>query len=313
ELDKYVWTNAEVFVAKVKLLNFSQNDISDRIIHWELKKHSGTVLNSGIMKVKNVVCGEIGYIGELKVELGSISEPQQFELILSDKKSDLKNNYRIWVFPAQNKATQQIRIYRRLTDELLSKIEAGEKVILVPDTAEIRNNSTGGLFTSDYWNYAMFKGISIRAKKPVSPGTMGLLINHKHPVFNSFPTGKYADWQWWSIMKNSRPIFLNATNEKYRPIVQVVDNVERASKLGLMFEFKIGKGAILVCSADLSLKGDVAIDALKNSIIRYVSSDDFNPKQQVTNEELMNIIYKSRVIDRVRSTNDESNVEGYFN
>lgn len=313
ELDKYVWTNAEELVTRVKLLNYSQNDISGRTVRWELKTQSGVLFSSGTLDVKSAACGEIACIGEIKVDLKSVAEPQQFELILRDIKSDLINDYRVWVYPAKVVSNSQVRIYRRLTDDLLNRIEAGEKIVLVPDTAQIKQNSMGGLFTSDYWNYAMFKGISIRAKKPVSPGTMGLLINHKHPVFDNFPTGKYSDWQWWSIVKNSRPIFLNATNEKYRPIVQVIDNVERASKLGLMFEFKVGKGAVLVCSADLSLKDDVAIEALKTSIVRYVSSKEFEPKEQISKEELLKVLYKSEIIERVRSTNLESNIEGYFN
>ena len=134
----------------------------------------------------------------------------------------------------------------------------------------------------------MFKGISESNKKPVSPGTMSIFTNPALPLFSDFPTEFHTNWQWWPIVKNSRPFILDNTPEDYRPLVQVVDNIERNHKLGLIFEFTVGRGKLLVCMSRLKAIVDKPEGRqLYVSILKYMSSDKFNPAQALTQEELM--------------------------
>ena len=79
-----------------------------------------------------------------------------------------------------------VKIFTHCNNELLAHLNAGGKAILMPVPDAYPLQTVGGLFTSDYWNYSMFKTISENAKKPVSPGTMGLLIDAGHPIFRYF-------------------------------------------------------------------------------------------------------------------------------
>jgi hypothetical protein len=73
----------------------------------------------------------------------------------------------------------------------------------------------------------------------------------------------------------------------------VVDNIERNHKLGLIFEFAIGKGKLLVCMSDLKAIQDKPEGRqLFNSILRYMSSDNFNPSQNLTAGELVSLFSK---------------------
>ena len=80
---------------------------------------------------------------------------------------------------------------------------------------------------------------------------MGLLCNTQHAALRHFPTEMHSNWQWWSIVRNARPFILNATRHEYKPLIQVVDNVERNHKLGLLFEFAVDNGKVLVCMSNL--------------------------------------------------------------
>jgi hypothetical protein len=133
----------------------------------------------------------------------------------------------------------------------------------------------------------MFKGISEYVKKPVSPGTLGILTNPAHPIFNNFPTESHTNWQWFSIIKASSPVILNNTPDNYKPIVQVIDNLERNAKLGLIFEFAVGKGKLLICTSRLNeiLSKPEGLN-LYQSILNYMRSDDFAPALQVDKEFL---------------------------
>jgi len=160
-------------------------------------------------------------------------------------------------------------------------------VLLFPTTEEVKGKSLPGLFPPDFWNYGMFKGISEWAKKPVSPGTLGILTDPEHPVFKSFPTGFHTNWQWFSIIKASNSYILDNTAHDYRPIVQVIDNLERNHKLGLIFEFKAGEGKLLVCMSRLNqLMNRPEAVQLYQSIVNYMNSADFHPGFEINTEEL---------------------------
>jgi len=57
--------------------------------------------------------------------------------------------------------------------------------------------------------------------------------------------------------------------------------LEHHRKLGLLFEARIGNGKLLVCSIDLKSNLDTRPVArqMLYSLIRYMESEDFNPKE----------------------------------
>src|SRR5690606_7539885 len=121
------------------------------------------------------------------------------------------NSYPLWVYPdvAEGVNTKGITVAETLTRETLHQLTNGAIVLLFPKDKDVRQNSLSGLFPPDFWNYGMFKGISESNGKPVSPGTLGLLTDPEHPLFRDFPTDFHTNWQWFSIIKNSRPLILD--------------------------------------------------------------------------------------------------------
>jgi hypothetical protein len=193
------------------------------------------------------------------------------------------------VYPDGNaiKPDPEITIVSVVDQKVINLLKQGKKVLLFPDAGSVKKNSLAGLFPPDFWNYGMFKGISEWVKKPVSPGTLGILTNPEHPVFASFPTDFYTNWQWFSIIKNSNPLILDKTAKNYRPIIQVIDNMERNHKLGLLFEFKMGEGKLLVCMSDLRrLQNRPEAVQLYSSILSYLHSANFNPGYTIDEEML---------------------------
>lgn len=161
----------------------------------------------------------------------------------------------------------------------------------MPDSAA---NTVGGLFTTDYWNYRMFKTISESNHRPVSPGTLGILTYPHHPLFADFPTDEHTNWQWFTIIKASHPLILDRLPKGYKPIVQVIDNIERNHKLGLIFEFKVGKGRLLVCMSNLRRQLDHSeSSALFNSILCYMQSANFSPETVISKDELKMLFYNT--------------------
>ena len=83
------------------------------------------------------------------------------------------------------------------------------------------------------------------------PGTQGLAIAAGHPALAGFPTESHSNWQWFHLARAAQPVVLDELDRQLVPIVEVIDNPERAHRLGLIFEARVGPGRLLVCAIDL--------------------------------------------------------------
>jgi hypothetical protein len=280
---KYCYTNTEKFQADVEVVNYSNQTLNDEI-QWEATGRNGKHIQSGTLGRHHIPNTGLTRLGTIIIPLTSVKDADELTLKVWLKTSGYNNTYPIWVYPGcKAEKPDSVIIAEKLDKEVLSWLHQGRKVLLFPQSADVKKNSVKGLFPPEFWNYGMFKGISEWVKKPVSPGTLGILTKPEHPVFKSFPTDSHTNWQWFSIIKASNPLILNKTKATYRPIVQVIDNLERNDKLGLIFEFKVGdRGKLLVCMAQLTgIMEKPEACQLYNSIIDYMNSKDFHPDYPV--------------------------------
>lgn len=285
KFQKYCWVNTEIFRAEVVIANYSATAL-DNPVSWQVAREDGTVLSKGAFDGR-IGVGALHSAGQIEFPLSGVSVPTKLIISVALRNSDYQNQYPIWIYPdIQQPAPGKVKIVHRLDDRVLKQLKRGARVLLFhePETGSV--NTVGGLFPPDFWNFGMFKGISESVKKPVSPGTLGLLMDPRHPLFGSFPTDHHTNWQWWSIVRNSNPLILDETDRGYRPIVQVIDNMERNHKLALIFEFKVGAGKLLVCMSDLQNSGDPEARQLYASILDYMNSDNFDPASEC-NEQVM--------------------------
>ena len=259
EFDKYCWSEDELFHANVKVANYTGEDLRE---------------------------GEQDIDIPVSDLLKDAKAPARIDLVLNADTDHYHgtNSWPVWIYPANNKPDKTgITVTRKLDRAAQNALAAGKKVLLMPkDTT----GTVGGLFQTDYWNYRMFKDICENNGKPVSPGTLGILTDPSHPIFREFPTEEYTSWQWFPVLKASRPMILDALRG-YKPIVQVIDNVERNHRLGLVFEFAVGKGKLLVCCSDLesTLEYPEGRQFYK-AVLDYMRSDDFQPSVSLDTESL---------------------------
>jgi hypothetical protein len=298
-MEKYCWTNNEQFRGEIQAANYSETSLKAQAVRWELKNGRGEIILQN-KKTVDILQGELTVIGSLNFDLLKFSRAEKLTLSVFLEGTHYQNSYPVWVYPANvdTKVPDNILVSKKLDKITLTKLANGAMVLLFPDTQDIMNLSVGGLFTPDYWNWRMFKSISESNRKPVSPGTMSILTNPELPLFSDFPTEFHSNWQWWPIVKNSRPFILDNAPKNYRPLVQVVDNIERNHKLGLIFEFSTGKGKLLVCMSDLkAIRNKPEGRQLYSAILKYMSSDKFNPSQTLNPGELV-ALFTSKISEK---------------
>ena len=297
--DKYCFTNDEDFEADIKIANYSGESLEGKTLSWRLGDKEGKITlpdGEGLIDV-----------GEIDVDLDDYKQATQLQLVLGIDGTEYHNTYDIWVYPAKDKLKKlqkKVIVTNELTEQIIRQLEKGKNVLLMPDSTKL---CVGGLFQTDYWNYRMFKTISENNKKSVSPGTLGILTDPKHPIFRSFPTQMHTNWQWFPVIKASHPFMLDNTAANYRPIIQVIDNIERNHKLGLVFEFAIGKGKLLVCMADLEKASDYPEGrAFYQSMLEYMISKDFAPKTNISIDDFQKLMTTDVVEGKIGELNNIS-------
>jgi hypothetical protein len=152
----------------------------------------------------------------------------------------------------------------------------------------------------------MFKTICENNKKPVSPGTLGILTNPERPIFASFPTDMHTSWQWFEVIKNSRPMILDSLPADFRPTVQVIDNIERNHKLGLVFEFAVEHGKLIMVMSPLNRLERIESRWLYKSILNYMHTSDFAPQTHLTLPELTSFLTAKSTSAAINSLNNIS-------
>ena len=293
EVETFCFEDGEKIQAKVKVANYGGSSLYGKKLKWKIGDAEG------VMNIFTYAEGLID-VGILD-EYASADKPTKLNVSLNIEGTEARNSYELWVYPKKAMEKKGVIIARDLNQKVVKVLEKGGKVLWMPttsshfvaadDTLSQADNATpytvGGLFQTDYWNYRMFKTICENNKKKVSPGTLGILTNPEHPIFKGFPTEMHTNWQWFPVVKESHPLVLDNFAKDYRPIVQVIDNIERNHKLGLVMEWKVGAGKLLVCMSNLEKAARYPEGkAFYQSVIDYMRSADFNPSAEITVDKL---------------------------
>ena len=293
KMDKYCFPCNETLAAEICIANFGSVSLTDKKINWELANENNEIFYSGSIVTGMILQGEITTIGNIDLNLSKISDAVKADFAVQVEGTAYKTRYPVWIYPSVKSVDipKDIIVTHNLSKEVIRKLQQGAKILLFPDFRANENNSIEGMYITEFWNWEMFKMFSEARNMKVSPGSLGILTNPDHPVFNGFPTEFHSNRQWWIIVKNSRPIIIDEAPKGYKPIVQVIDNITRNHKLGLIFEFRSGKGKLLVCASDLPAVSDKPeANQLFRSIINYMEGEQFNPQTEITEELLKRLL-----------------------
>jgi hypothetical protein len=199
------------------------------------------------------------------------------------------NDWDIWVYPVQveTEVPSHILLTDRLSDEAISKLKAGGKVLLTPAPGSVKGDRYGRVppgFSPIFWNTAW--------TRRQAPHTLGLLCDPSHPALGRFPTEMHTNWQWWDLITKSQIMILDGLPPKLRPIVQVIDDWFTNRRLGVVFEARVQRGKLLICSIDLTTDLDQRPVArqMRHSLLKYMAGDDFRPRQELSVEAIAGLL-----------------------
>ncbi|GAA4292733.1 sugar-binding domain-containing protein [Aestuariibaculum suncheonense] len=283
-LEKFVWTNNETLKAGIQLSHFGQFPISSGNLITEIKTESGEVIKKEKWAVNNLSVGSLIDAGTISMPLNAISKAQRLIISVSLENTSFNNEWNIWVYPTTlpEAASKNILVRETLDDKTIEALKSGKNVLLLANRLGTEDNSVSLNFTPLYWSLTFFPG--------QGKTNIGLLLKDKHPAFKHFTTQYHSDWQWETIMKDSKGFILNQTPKDYKPIAQVIDDFHRNNKEGAIFELKVGKGNLLVCGFNITNKDLPVARQLEYSLKEYMNSKDFNPTLSMDIESLKTML-----------------------
>jgi hypothetical protein len=198
------------------------------------------------------------------------------ELVFALPDEKVKNTWALTVFPPCTPVDESGICIAHSFSQAEPHLQRGEAVLLLPEHI---SEKVPGFWCTDFWNYHMFKIISEQIGRKVPVGTMGLCIDTAHPVAQAMFSADFSEPQWYTAVTNADCAVLDAAPAGYVPAVQMIDNVERNHRLGLLFEGQVSGGRLLVCTVRFDGDDlDPARNRLHHAVCDYVRSSDFAPQ-----------------------------------
>lgn len=291
-IKQHSWTSDELLMGRVEVAHYGPEDYMDARISVELTNADGKALSHHQFEATDLVKGQVNNVDFFAMSLADIEVPQRLDLVIRIEGTAHLNSYPIWVYPSEvdTEPADSVLVARSLnSSETEAHLAKGGRVLLLPELEKLPE-SVGGGFQTEFWSPMFAKGARKRGQEE-PPGTLGHICDPQHAALADFPTEFHSNWQWWHLVKNSRPIILDETPQDYRPIVQTIDNFDRNHKLGLLFETKVGKGSVLVCAIDLpAIQDQPEGRQMLHSLLNYVESDAFQPKFRLSKASLDKLI-----------------------
>lgn len=291
---KAVYSTDENFIAKVLVSNFSDAVLSGRDIRWTLAAENGHSA-SGIIQSPLIPQGEVSEAALIEIPLGGFASPAKLTLNLRLEGTDYENEWNIWVYThAGDTVAGNVTVTSDLR-EARTALDNGRTVLYLPEQDKVIGIESK--FLPVFWSPVHF---------PKQAGGMGVIADAAHPSLKGFPNDGHSDWQWWRPVKNARVMLLDSivdenTGQHIEPIVGVVDNFYKNRRLGYIFETKCGNGRIFVSSINLNADGP-EMRSLRNGILRYLNSEEFNPANEVTFETIESITGSDTINETTNAT-----------
>jgi len=326
-MSKRVFTTDEVLQADLEVAHFGPEPLTPAAVNWKLVNAVGKAVTNGGWKLGSIPVGNGTALGQVSLDLRSVSAPARYKLVVGvgqppsgslPRRSDLpvfENDWDIWVYmpKVDTEPPAGVTVVEDLDSQALAALESGGKVLLLIPPNRVRNTQSHKVmlgFSSIFWNTAWTR------RQP--PTTLGILCDPKHPALAGFPTDFHSNWQWWYLVSRAGAMILDDLPNDLQPTVRVIDDWVTNHKLGLVFEAKVGKGKLVVCSIDLKhdLDSNPVARQLRASLLNYMASKRFNPEATVSKEDLERLLARPRLSKlvtlgaRVIETDSEDRANG---
>lgn len=282
-LKQRVFTTADSIDCEVGIYHFGEKPTPAAKPYWKIVSPDGSVLTEGRWETREIPIGKDIPLGHVKTALSNVPAPAACKLVVGLEGSSIENDWNFWVYPAEiRQASAGDLLITQQWSDATAKLAAGGKVLFTPKKLDPATCPPMKR-TPVFWNIQM----TVRPPKNPAPrfdAMLGLLCDPKHPALASFPTERFCDWQWTSVIDGVRSVNLTNAPRELWPVVAAIDDWNRNWRLGVIFECRVGKGRLLVSAIPLD-NTDPVTRQLRQSLVAYAGGEKFQPSVVLTTEK----------------------------
>ncbi len=271
---KYAWSTAEPFVAQVEVAHYGPADITAAAARCSLATSNGHTITEITLAPKDVPTGTVTKLGTIESALDSLR--QATAMVLTVHVGDATNSWKLWAYPQQPDSepeAEDVVVVTQFDEQAEQALRDGRRVLLVRGQRNRHTGSPG--FHSQFWSGGWWGN---------NYAHLGLVCDPNHPALAAFPNDGHSDWQWHGLFNDVATWDLTDLASAHQPIVQLVSDFHYNRNLAQVFETKVEEGKLLACGYDLTanLSQRHAARHMRSSLLRYIRSDEFDPKERMT-------------------------------
>ena len=291
-LTKRAFTSNEQLSIPVEVAHFGEKPIENIAASWKIVDAAGHTRLEARFPTRSLLIGKNISLGTVNTALSKLPAPARYKLVLSLDGTEFENDWDLYIYPDSKPVESSSVLVTSSWAAARERLASGGKVLYSPRKSDLGWTSPPLDWVPVFWN---------RLMNPAWGRMLGMWIDNKHPALAGFPTENYNGWQWTEIVRGARAVNLDNLPADLQPIVQPIDDWNRNYKLGLVFETKVGRGKLVVASADLQTELDKRIAArqLRRSLLSYMASQEFDPKAGVTPEQIESLFFDTRIMKRL--------------
>jgi beta-galactosidase len=300
--DRTLWNDSERTV-DIVVSNYGEKDLVDAPLSWTVRSQ-GQTRRADKTRV-TVPMGKVQTVAQLSLAVPG-SDARKLELVVNVDGTN-ENAWAFWSFPrsslldrsempvhssvkwagirrlypfvqqgAPRPAGTGLLIASALDDTALDHLRAGGRVWLMAERGTTQARSEVAFF-------------------PAAGGAIGTMVR-EHPALKGFPHDGFGDLQFFNLMDGAAPLPLDRWPVGYQPIIGGIRTTagflsksKDLSRVGYMFEGKVGEGRLLVTTLRFREHFDEAypdVIYLFNCVLRYLTSAGFSPADTIGPDEL---------------------------
>ncbi len=277
-------TAGDKIQTEFRISHYNGHDLPPCNLIWKIGNSEKTYID-GKIPCKSIKAGFAGLIGQKTIEIPNLEKPVKVQFTLQLEGTDIVNSWDWWLFPKREKKSLAGFVVapdlypwfnERYTDVVPfdnKNMKSDEVLICRPDDTilaqAIRQNCR----------------ILILSRTEVQPnvslgwwgiGTQVGTAFVNHPVYGNFPKNNWMDPLWFRMIRQGAPDLTGKNMFGKFELLAVGEG--RDSYYLYLGQTKIGDSRILQTFALELMQDTPEAMALLDTFIKYVKSDDFQPK-----------------------------------
>ncbi|MDO5516664.1 MAG: glycoside hydrolase family 2 TIM barrel-domain containing protein [Clostridium sp.] len=261
---KRIYSSSEDVEFKILIFNYSNTEFKDKTVYYKISS-GREVLYSEKIKAEAIKKNTlVGLKDIINISLNSIDKNTQLKLEVGISDTDYKNSWNLWVY------VDKLNTHKKMINskqEFIESINRKEDCIVYINSENMNNLKENKYFPC-FWSPVHFE----------TTDPNGLYIDNESELFNDFPTCNFGDYQWKSIVENSKIMDISDIDDVVDNVAQVVPNFFCNEKMSMIFTTNINNSKVIFTTVDFNdiENKPIEIKALYDSIVSNMSQVNIN-------------------------------------